>query len=52
MLLGEALAHAAQVYCTDKNRSKVLDPELVDDFARLLMRKVNEAERAVRLSDA
>lgn len=52
MLLGEAQAYAAQIYCEGPNRAKVLDPEIVESVAKLLMRKTNEAEGAVRLSDA
>lgn len=44
MLLGEAQAYCAQVYCEYKHRSKVLDPDLVNSFAELLTRKIAEVK--------
>ncbi len=52
MLLGEAEVYAAQLYCEPEHKAKVLDHDLVKSMGRLLMRKVNEAQRAVRLDQA
>lgn len=43
----EAAALAAQAWCGEGTRNKVVDPELALEFARILRREVDKAGRSV-----
>jgi len=52
MQLDEARGFAAHAWCEDANSGKVLDVDLAESFAHILMTRVNEAVQSHKIREA
>ena len=50
--LEEARGFAAQAWCAERTSSTVMDGDLAEEFAEILVNKVNEAVRSYRIREA